>query len=168
VNAELARFERMPVTLNLVTAEQIKALRKNSGTGRLLLVNVWATWCGSCVEEFPELQTIVRIYAKRQLDIMTLSINNPDEKDKVLGFLQKQHAFNKDLLFNGNDAADAVKAFGTDWAGGAPYTVLIGTNGEVLYKTQGEMDVLGVRRAILKNVADDLFIGQHAYWNSAY
>lgn len=168
VNAELARFDRMPVTLDLVTADQIKALRNNAGTGRLLLVNIWATWCGPCVEEFPELQTIVRMYAKRQLDIVTLSINNPDEKDKVLAFLQKQHAFNRNLLFNGNDAADAVKAFGSDWAGGAPYTVLIGTNGEVLYKNSGEMNVLDMRRAILKNVADDLFIGQNAYWNSTF
>ena len=66
-------------------------------------------------------------------------------------------------------AADAVKAFGTGVAGWcAPYTVLIGTKGEVLYKTQGEMNVLDVRRAILKNVADDLYLGQHAYWNSTF
>lgn len=77
-------------------------------------------------------------------------------------------AFNKNLIFNGNDASDAVKAFGTNWAGGAPYTVLIGTNGEVLYKTAGEFNVMDLRRAILKNVQDDLFIGQHAYWNSTF
>jgi len=168
VDSELAKFDHMPVSLNLVTANQIKTLRNNTGTGKLLLVNIWATWCGPCVEEFPELQTMVRMYNKRQLDIVTLSINNPEEKDKVLAFLQKQHAFNKNLLFNGNDAADAVKAFGADWAGGAPYTVLIGTNGEVLHKTQGEMNILAVRRAILKNVPDDLFVGQHAYWNSTF
>ena len=67
-----------------------------------------------------------------------------------------------------NDAADAVKALGTGWAGAAPYTVLIGTKGEVLYRTQGEMNVLDVRRAILKNVSDDLYLGQHAYWNSVF
>ena len=104
----------------------------------------------------------------RPIKFVTLSINNPDEKDMVLAFLKKQHAFNKNLIFNGNDAAEAVKALGTDWAGGAPYTVLIGTNGEILYQTQGEMNTLDVRRAILKNVADDLYIGQHAYWNSTF
>jgi thiol-disulfide isomerase/thioredoxin len=168
VDTENARFNERPVTLDLVSADQLKTLRANAGTGKLLLVNVWATWCGPCVEEFPELQTMLRMYDKRQLDIVTLSINDPDEKNLVLGFLQKQHAFNKNLLFNGNDAADAVKAFGTGWAGGAPYTVLIGTKGEVLYRTQGEMNVLEARRAILKNVADDLYLGQHAYWNSNF
>jgi peroxiredoxin len=130
--------------------------------------NVWATWCGPCVKEFPELETMVRMYGNRPINIVTLSINNPDEKPMVSAFLQKQHAFNKNYLFNSDDAADAVKAFGTDWKGGAPYTVLIGTKGEILYKTQGEMNPLEVRRAILKNVADDLYLGQHAYWNSTF
>jgi peroxiredoxin len=162
------RYNDMPVTLDLVSADQLKVLRSNAGTGRLLLMNVWATWCGPCISEFPELQTMVRTFGQRPIDIVTLSINNPDEKSMVLAFLKKQHAFNKNLLFNGDDAADAVKAFGTDWEGGAPFTVLIGTNGEVLYKVQGELNVLDLRRAILKNVADDLYIGQHAYWNSTF
>lgn len=168
VAAEDAQFNQMPVTLGLVPAAQVKALRENAGTGKLLLVNLWATWCGPCVEEFPELQKMVRTYRKRQINIVTLSINNPDEKSLVLSFLQKQHAFNQNLLFSGNDAADAVAAFGTDWTGGVPYTVLIGTDGKVLYKTQGDMNALELRRAILKNLPDDFYIGQHAYWNSTF
>jgi peroxiredoxin len=166
--AEIAEGDEKPVSVEMVTADQIKTLRKNVGTDKLLLVNFWATWCGPCTVEFPELQRMVRMYAKRQLEIVTVSINNPDEKKFVLPFLQEQHAINRNLLFNGNDSADAVKAFGTDWAGGVPYTVLIGMNGEVLYKTQGGMNALDVRRAILKNLPDDRYLGQHAYWNSVF
>lgn len=108
------------------------------------------------------------IYGQRPIDIVTLSINSPDEKKMALGFLQKQHAFNRNLIFSGSDSADAVKAFGTGWAGGVPYTVLIGTSGEVLYKSQGDLNVLELRRAILKNFPDDLYVGQHAYWNSSF
>jgi peroxiredoxin len=168
VENENVHFNQRPVTLDLISAEQLTKLRQNAGTDKLLLVNVWATWCGPCVKEFPELETMVRMYGNRPLNIVTLSINNPDEKPLVTAFLQKQHAFNKNYLFNSDDAAEAVKAFGTDWKGGAPYTVLIGTKGEILYKTQGEMNPLEVRRAILKNVADDLYLGQHAYWNSTF
>ena len=168
VEKEMAQFNERPVNLDLISADQLKTLRQNAGTDKLLLVNVWATWCGPCVEEFPALQTMVRMYANRPLNIVTLSINNPDEKQLVSAFLQKQHAFNKNFLFNSNDAADAVKLSARGGQGGAPYTVLIGTKGEVLYRTQGEMNVLDVRRAILKNVADDLYIGQHSYWNSKF
>jgi thiol-disulfide isomerase/thioredoxin len=167
VAAENKQFDERPVTLNPISAAQIRTLRRNAGTGKFLLLNVWATWCGPCVDEFPALETMVRMYGDRQVSFVTLSINDPNEKSMVLGFLQKQHAFNPNYIFNGNDAADAVSALGTGWVGGAPYTVLIGMNGEVLYKTQGEMDILEVRRAMLKNLPEDYYHGQHAYWNSA-
>jgi peroxiredoxin len=166
--AEIAEGEEKPVSVEMVTADQVTALRKNVGTNKLLLVNFWATWCGPCTVEFPELQKMVRMYAKRPLEIVTVSINSPDEKKFALSFLQEQHAINRNLLFAGSDSADAVKAFGTNWTGGVPYTVLIGMNGDVLYKTQGGMNALDVRRAILKNLPDDRYIGQHAYWNSVF
>jgi hypothetical protein len=111
---------------------------------------------------------MVRMYGKRQLNIVTVSINSPDERKLVLNFLTQQHAINRNLLFNGNDSADAVSAFGTGWQGGVPYTILIGMNGQILYKSQGDTDPLQVERAILKNLPDDLYYGQHAYWNSTF
>jgi thiol-disulfide isomerase/thioredoxin len=139
-------------------------LRTNAGSDRLLLVNFWAAWCAPCVDEFPEIEKMVRMYvAKRPLDIVTVSINHPEEKRFVQNFLEKQHAISRNLQFSGNDSADAVRAFGADWAGGVPFTVLIDTSGQVLYKTQGGMQPLEVRRAILKALPDDQYVGQHAY-----
>lgn len=166
--AELAEGNEKPVSVELVSADQLKTLRQNKGTGKLLLMNFWATWCGPCMEEFPELQKMVRMYAKRALNIVTVSINTPDEKKFVLEFLNEQHAINRNLLWSTNDAADAVAAFGPEWSGGVPFTVLIGMNGEILFNTQGGMNALQVRRAILKNLPDDRYIGQHAYWNSTF
>jgi peroxiredoxin len=166
--AEVAQGEQEPVNVELVSADQLKALRTNTATKRLLLVNFWATWCGPCTAEFPELQKMVRQYRKRELDIVTVSINAPDEKSMVLSFLKEQHAINRNLLFNNNDAAEAVPAFGTGWTGAVPYTVLIGTDGQILFNTQGGMNALEVRRAILKHLPDDRYIGQHAYWNSTF
>jgi peroxiredoxin len=165
---EVEQGEQEPVKVDLVSAADLKALRKNSGTGRLLLVNFWATWCGPCTAEFPELQKMIRQYRKRDLDIVTVSINAPDERNMVLKFLNEQHAIGKNLIFNSNDAAEAVPAFETDWTGAVPYTALIGMNGEVLFKNAGGMNALEVRRAILKHLPDDRYVGQHAYWNSVF
>jgi peroxiredoxin len=161
--------DEKPVTVSMVTPAELTTLIKNRGTDKLLLVNFWATWCGPCLEEFPELQKMVRMYADRRVQIVTVSINSPDEKKLVLGFLQKQHAINRNLLFDSNDSAEAVAAFGgTDWKGGVPYTALIGIDGKLLYSTQGGMNPLEVRRALLKNLPDDRYLGQQAYWNSTF
>lgn len=166
--AEIAEGNEKPVTLDMVTADQLTALRQNRGSGKLLLINFWATWCAPCTTEFPELQKMVRQYAKRALDIVTVSIDALDEKKFVLDFLKEQLAINRNLLWSTNDSAEAVKAFGPEWSGGVPFTVLIGMNGEILFKTQGGMNPLDVNRAILKNLPDDRYVGQHAYWNSAF
>jgi thiol-disulfide isomerase/thioredoxin len=120
----------------MISADQLAKLRTNAGSDRLLLVNFWATWCAPCVDEFPEIEKMVQMYvAKRPLDIVTVSINHPEEKKFVQNFLEKQHAISRNFQFSGNDSADAVRAFGADWAGGVPFTVLIDTSGQVLYKT---------------------------------
>lgn len=168
-SAELSQSDQKPVSVEMVSADELKALRKNSGTDKLLLVNFWATWCAPCMDEFPELQKMVRMYGKRAVNIVSVSINAPDEKKFVLQFLQEQRAIDRNLLFSGGDIADAVAAFGSnDWSGGVPFTALIGTNGEILYKTQGGMNALNVRRALLKNLPDDRYVGQHDYWNSTF
>jgi hypothetical protein len=44
--------------------------------------------------------------------------------------------------------------------------MLIGIDGQTIYKKQGEIDALEVRRLILANLPDDDYIGQQAYWKS--
>ncbi len=166
--AEIAKWEQEPVQVQMASIDDLKTLRLNKGTGKIVLINFWATWCAPCVEEFPELQTMLRMYRKRALDIVTVSINSPDENNFVKKFLEEQHALTRNYQFAGDDSADAVKAFGNNWAGGVPYTVLIGMDGEVLYQEQGSMNALEVKRAILRALPDDKYLGQQAYWLSKF
>jgi thiol-disulfide isomerase/thioredoxin len=170
VKAETEKNDAKPVSVEMVTPAQLKELVKNRDTDKLLFVNFWATWCAPCMEEFPDIEKMVRMYDDRQVQFITVSINSPDEKKLVLAFLQKQHAFNRNLLFDSNDSAEAVAAFaGSDWKGAAPYTAIVAPNGKILYSTQaGAMNPLEVRRALLKNLSDDRYLGQQAYWNSTF
>jgi thiol-disulfide isomerase/thioredoxin len=170
VKAETAVNDAKPVTVDMVTPAQLKDLVKNRNTDKLLFINFWATWCAPCMEEFPEIEKMVRMYDERQVEFVTVSINSPDEKKLVLAFLQKQHAFNRNLLFDSNDSAEAVAAFtGSDWKGAVPYTAIVSTDGKILYSTQGGiMNPMEVRRALLKYLPDDRYIGQQAYWNSKF
>jgi thiol-disulfide isomerase/thioredoxin len=171
VKAEAEKNNAKPVIVDLIAPAQLKTLVKNHGADKILFINFWATWCAPCMEEFPEIQKMVRMYDERQVDFVTVSVNSPDEKKLVLNFLQKQHAFNRNLLLNSNDAAEAVAAFGgtSDWKGAVPYTAIIGANGKILYSTQGGvMNPMDVRRALLKQLPDDRYLGQQAYWNSTF
>ena len=102
--AEIEETDQKPATLDFVSADQLKRLRRNDGTGKILLMNFWATWCGPCTAEFPEIEKMVRMYAKRPLNIVTVSINTPDEKDFVMAFLKEQHATNRNVMWSTNDS----------------------------------------------------------------
>jgi thiol-disulfide isomerase/thioredoxin len=168
--AEEAADDAKPVTVDMVAPAQLKTLLQNRGADQILFVNFWATWCAPCVEEFPEIEKMVRMYGERQVQFVTVSINNPDERKFALALLQKQHAYNRNLLLDSTDSSDAVAALGSsDWKGAVPYTAIIGTDGKILYSTQGGiLNPLEVRRALLKVLPDDRYIGQQAYWNSTF
>lgn len=162
---ELAEIESQPVDVKLVSAEELETLHKNP-TGKLLLVNFWATWCSPCVEEFPKLQTMHRMYGHRAFELVTVSINYPDEKSGVLNALKKQHATTRNLVLGSTDIYALMEAFDPDWNAAVPYTMLIRPDGTVAYKRQGPINPLEVRRLIIANLADDDYIGHQAYWKN--
>jgi peroxiredoxin len=164
-NAELDAINKEPVPLEKIDATGIKALRQNT-TGKTLLVNFWATWCAPCTEEFPDLQNTYRMYRKRPFELVTVSINYPDEEAAVRRFLERQHASSRNLLSGTMDPYELMKAFDPDWGGGVPYSMVIAPGGQMLYKENGRIDLLKARRLILASFPDDDYVGQNAYWNS--
>jgi len=162
--AELAAIEKEPIKVELVDAEGLKALRKNAA-GKVLLVDFWATWCGPCVQQFPEFQTMYRMYRRRPFELITVSTNFPDEKKGVLAALQQQHASSRNLLFGTTDNYGLMAAFDPEWNAAVPYTVLIRPDGTVAFKHQGTIDSIEIRRLILANLPDDDYIGIRAHWN---
>ena len=163
---DLAKANSEPVSVTMTTPGILKKLRGN-GTGRLLLVNFWATWCGPCVAEYPELQNTFRMYRGRNFGMVTVSEDVPEAKPDVLKFLNNNHASTVNYLFASDDTSAVQDSFDKGMSGAVPYTLLLGANGEVLYQEQGEISMARMRRAILANLPDDKdHPGQQAYWKS--
>jgi peroxiredoxin len=158
----LHKIESQPVRLDMVSAAELKALRATS-TGKMLLVSFWATWCGSCMHEFPDFEDTFRMYGVRDLELVTVAANMPDEKNSVMRVLEKMHATSRNLLFASDDTAALQAAFDPSWESAVPYTVLIAPDGKVLYKKQGSVDMLELRRTILASLPSD-YEGFNKYW----
>ena len=162
--ADQKKIDAEPVRLEMATTEDLQKLRTNP-TGKMLLVSFWATWCGPCVHEFPDVETTYRMYRVRDFDLVTVSTNMPDEKPSVLKMLEKQHASSRNLLFGSDDTYALQAAFDPKWKTGVPYTVLIAPGGKILYEHQGDIDFLELRRTILANMPAD-YLGFQKYWTT--
>ncbi len=149
VKAQMEKYAAEPVSVKSADADALKALRKGNPE-KLRLVNFWASWCAPCVAEFHEFVTINRMYRHREIEVVTVSLNRPDEEKQALAFLQKRQASMKNLIFASAEREKLIDAFEPDWQGAVPYTVLIGTDGKILYRELGSIDPLAVKRAIVK------------------
>ena len=149
VKAFMDQLAAEPVSLEPADAGVLRALRQGH-PDKLRLVNFWATWCPPCQTEFDQLVTIHRMYRHRDFELVTVSLNRPDEEKAVLAFLKKKQASNRNLIFATEDKEKLINAFDPDWPGQVPCTVLIAPDGKILYREIDTLDALAVRRAILK------------------
>ena len=145
------QWAELPVTLDEIDVKGIKELVKNNSSDKLRLINLWATWCGPCITEFPDLVIIDRMYRGRPFEFITISADKQARKGDVLKFLQKQQASNKNYIFNKDDVYELIEAIDPDWQGALPYTLLIEPGGKILYKKQDTIDPLEMKKLIVGN-----------------
>jgi thiol-disulfide isomerase/thioredoxin len=160
---ELKQWEEQPVKLEVATADVLKKLRANP-TGKTLMINFWATWCGPCVEEFDDVLKTYLWYRSRDFELVTVSTDDPEAKGAVLKFLQQHHSGVRNLQFASDDVYALQAAFDKRWDSGVPFTIVISPDGKVIYQEMGEIRMLELRRAILAHLPDMGYIGNAAYW----
>ncbi len=141
-------WAKEPVTLTSVDEAAVKTLAKGDAK-KLRLINVWATWCGPCVIEFPDLVALYRIYRGRDFEVITLNADDPQQHDKVRAFLEEQHASMRNLAWRSGDPYAMIEAFDPKWPGALPYTLLVAPGGKILYKSDGAFDKRALRLQIV-------------------
>jgi thiol-disulfide isomerase/thioredoxin len=145
------QWSELPVTLDEIDEKGISDLVKNNSSGKLRLINIWATWCGPCVTEFPDLVIIDRMYRGRQFEFITLSADKKEKKEEVLRFLKKQEASNRNYIFNKDNVYEMIEAIDPEWQGGLPYTLVIEPGGKIIYKRQDTIDPAEMKKLIVEN-----------------
>lgn len=143
-------WAKEPVTLDTIGETGIRELVQNH-SDKLLLINVWATWCGPCVVEFPEFVTINRMYRKRDFEFISISADESGKQNKALQFLQKQEASNRNFIFSGENKYKLIEAIDPKWPGALPYTMLIEPGGKIVYAKEGMIDPAELKKTIVEN-----------------
>ncbi|MFH1264206.1 MAG: TlpA family protein disulfide reductase, partial [Planctomycetota bacterium] len=148
VEAALKKWAREKVTLERIDTSGVEALVKNDSKN-LRLINVWATSCGPCLVEFPELVAMHRSYRRREFELVTISSDPLEREGQALLVLEQEHASSKNYLFVGVNEYQLAEALDDQWQGALPYTLLVAPGGKIIYRKQGELDPVEVKQAIV-------------------
>jgi thiol-disulfide isomerase/thioredoxin len=148
----LAKWNEETAELETIDFDGLKKLVAND-TKNLRVINVWATWCGPCVTEFPELVQIHRMYRNREFEFITITADPPERREQALAFLSKQHASMKNHIFNEDDPYKLADALGFEWQGALPYTAVMAPGGKVVFSQMGPVEPLALKKAIVEQLS---------------
>jgi thiol-disulfide isomerase/thioredoxin len=123
-----------PPTLLETPLDSLDGGRKPLGTwtGKVLVVNFWATWCGPCRKEIPEFIRMQQRLGDKGLQFVGIAI---DEKEKV-GAYVREIGINYPILVGELDAVEMSRSLGND-LGALPFTIVIDRTGKVVHTVLG-------------------------------
>lgn len=149
--ASLAKWNEEPVSLQPLNEAELAKLIKND-TDKLLVVNLWASWCGPCVTEMADFVTMNRMYRRRKFQLVTISIDEPEQKEDALKIIKEKHASTTNYISTIASKDKLAELVDKDWAGPLPHTLLVAPGGKVIYRKTGLIEPLAVRRAIVEHL----------------
>ena len=104
----------------------------NGNKGKVTVVNFWATWCPPCLKEFPDIVKFYNTYHSKGVEVVAISMNEPDEMEDIADFLNENKppfpvymAASQDEKF--------YSGIGHDWEGLIPLTLIFDTEGKNAY-----------------------------------
>jgi peroxiredoxin len=144
------------LTIESIDEVALKALVKN-GSQRYRLINVWATWCGSCISEMSDLIYTGWMFRNREFDFITISSDKLDKADKAKEILKQKMASGKHYIFSSTDKYKLIEAIDKNWQGALPYSILVAPNGQIVFRSQGEVNPIELRKAIVEKLGRYFF-----------
>ena len=147
--AELPERLKSPEQVEPISAEDFERVL-DFHRGKVILVNLWATWCIPCVQELPDLNLLQERYRDRGLEVLAVSFDEADTlEEKVRPFFAKRAPELVSYLQSEDDQYDFVAVLSDEWFGALPTTFILDRQGEVVLSQAGRMLYVELEREII-------------------
>jgi thiol-disulfide isomerase/thioredoxin len=106
--------------LNFAAFEPYLAAKSDT----VYVINFWATWCGPCRRELPEMEKIHHEYSGRKVKVLLVSLDFPNQQKGLLQFISSNHITAPVILLNEPDANAWIDKVDPSWTGALPATLI--------------------------------------------
>lgn len=97
--------------------------------GKVLYIDVWATWCGPCKEEIPHLKTLEKSFKGKDIAFVSISVDSDKDIEKWKNFVKKNQLGGIQLRADGGFDSKITKEYQIN---GIPHFILIGKDGKII------------------------------------
>jgi len=149
-------WEQMPISVNEIGRTEVARLFSNP-SDRLVMINVWATWSGPSIIQYPAFIEMHRMYIGREFEFVSLSVDKLIHEEKVVNFLNDKKSSVRNYIYTGSDVSDLAKVVDLNWDGTLPYTIVLEPGGKIVYNKVGTINPLEVK----KSIVDHPLIGRY-------
>jgi len=133
------RGERQAAPIIPVTAQELLN-RVRDGKAQVTVVNLWATFCQPCVEEFPDLVRLERVYRDKGVRVFFVSTDFESELPAVRRFLQRHGVTYPTFLKAQDDDNAFITTLHPEWSGALPATFIYDARGRLRHFHEGKGD----------------------------
>jgi len=138
----------LPANFSIVSGSEARAAVVGQ-TGRVVVLNLWATWCPPCRAEFPALAELERKYRSRGVTVIALSVDETEDIDeKVRPFVEQVGADFSVLVKAPGDPRRFLTQLDRRLSGALPETVVYDREGKPAHVLAGEQSLEAFERAI--------------------
>ena len=142
-----SRFRRTVVPID---EAGLKKLIKERN-GKVLFLNIWATWCAPCVAEFPDLIKLSQTYDTTAMEVVAISADYPDETDtKIIPFLKKLDVPFRVFVAQFEHQEDFINSLNRSWSGALPASLIYDATGKERFFHVGQLSLDEFRREVDK------------------
>lgn len=123
----------------------------NESGAKVIMLNIWATWCDPCREEFPDMMKLYRMYKKEGFDLILVSTDFESSKTEAIDFLVEQGVDFVSFRKNQTDQV-FIESIHSEWNGAIPATIIYNEKREVVDFWVGKVDYEEFENSIRKHI----------------
>lgn len=148
-------FSMSAQTVAKIDGAGLRQLLPNKENKKPVIINFWATWCGPCRVEFPELVEIAEDFRAKGLEVKLVSVDSFALIDSLVPEFLEQYeatqipAFLLDIP-NDSQRLRAIRRIAPPVRSGIPLTLLYNANGKLVYRKSGVINAATLRAQIEK------------------
>ena len=129
------------------SAQEVLAAVRREGASAVVL-NLWATWCQPCREEFPDIVRIEKEYRERGVRVVFVSTDFVDDRDQARKFLASQGVTEPSLIKGDTNDNAFIDAIEPRWTGIIPATVIYDASGQAKWFHEGKTNYATLKKTI--------------------